>query len=49
MSSKSFEPTTVAERSKTYVYGRSPAKIVGSIAIEGMGVVSCQVEVSTTS
>ena len=42
---------SVAARSKAWVYGRSPAEIVGSNPTGGMGVccvfcVCCQVEVS---
>jgi hypothetical protein len=33
-----FKPVTVAARSKTQVYGRSPAAIMGSNPIEGMDV-----------
>ena len=45
----------MAERSKAYVCGRSPAVVVGSKPTRGgwnfvvMSVVCCQVEVSATS
>ena len=48
-------PVPVAARSKAWVYGRSPAEIVGSNSTGGMDVLSvvsvvcCQVEVSATS
>ena len=47
-------PVPVAVRSKAYVFGRSPAEIVGSNPTGGHGclsvvsVVCCQVEVSAT-
>ena len=48
-----FLPVPAASRSKASVYGRSPAKIVGSNPTAGMNVsvvsvVCCQVEVSAT-
>ena len=47
-------PVPVAARSKAWVYGRSPAKIVGSNPTEGMdmsvvSVVCCQLEVHATN
>ena len=46
-------PVPVAARSKAWVYGRSPAAIVGSNPTQGLdvcvlSVVCCQVEVSAT-
>ena len=48
-------PVPAAARSEVYVYGRSPAEIVGSNPTGGVDVLSvvsvvcCQVEVSATS
>ena len=48
-------PVPLAARSKAWVYGRSPAEIVGSNPTGGMdvwsvvSVVCCQVEVSATN
>ena len=48
------EPIPVAARSKAWVFGSSPAEIVGSNPTEGHGclsvvsVVCCQVEVSAS-
>jgi hypothetical protein len=54
VSLNSFKPVPVVARSKAWVYGRSPAEILGSNPTRGQGrlsvvsVVCCQVEVCAT-